>query len=70
MHSSGAVRQTPRHGSNKAPAAANAHSRGVEHYAEETRPMMPHLPPDEAVVAALVLVGIGFGVIWLIEYWR
>jgi hypothetical protein len=32
--------------------------------------MMPHLPPDEAVVAALVLVGISFAVIWLIEYWK
>jgi hypothetical protein len=32
--------------------------------------MMPHLPPDGAVVAALVLVGIGFAVIWLIEYWK
>jgi hypothetical protein len=32
--------------------------------------MTPHLPPDEAVVAALVLVGIGLAVIYLIEYWK
>jgi len=31
---------------------------------------MNALPPDEAIVAALVLVGIGFAVIWLIEYWK
>jgi hypothetical protein len=32
--------------------------------------MNPHLPPDEAIVAALVLVGIFFAVIWWFEYWK
>jgi hypothetical protein len=31
---------------------------------------MNALPPDEAIVAALTLVGIGFALIWLIEYWK
>jgi|688.fasta_scaffold206340_4 hypothetical protein len=32
--------------------------------------MNPHLPPDEAIVAALVLVALGMAVIWWIEYWK
>lgn len=32
--------------------------------------MNPHLPPDEAIVAGLVLVGIFFGAIWVWEYWK
>jgi len=32
--------------------------------------MNPHLPPDEAIVAALVLLSIGVAVIWWIEYWK
>ena len=32
--------------------------------------MTPHLPPDEAVVAGLVLVGVFFVAIWLWEYWK
>jgi len=32
--------------------------------------MNPPLPPDEAIVAALVLVGIFFAVIWWFEYWK
>ncbi len=32
--------------------------------------MSPHLPPDEAVLAGLVLVGVFFAVIWLWEYWK
>jgi len=31
---------------------------------------MNALPPDEAIVAMLVLVGVFFAVIWLIEYWK
>lgn len=31
---------------------------------------MNALPPDEAIVAALVLVGVFFGVIWICEYWK
>lgn len=30
--------------------------------------MNPHLPPDEAVVAALVLLMGAFLIIWLVEY--
>lgn len=32
--------------------------------------MTPHLPPDEAIVAGLVLVGILFAAIWVWEYWK
>lgn len=32
--------------------------------------MTPHLPPDEALVAGLVLVGVFFAVIWLWEYFK
>jgi hypothetical protein len=32
--------------------------------------MNPHLPPDEAIVAALVLVLIFFVAIWWVEYWK
>jgi hypothetical protein len=32
--------------------------------------MNPHLPPDEAVVAGLVLVLIFFVAIWWVEYWK
>jgi hypothetical protein len=32
--------------------------------------MNPHLPPDEAIVAALVLVLIFFAAIYWVEYWK
>jgi cbb3-type cytochrome oxidase subunit 3 len=32
--------------------------------------MNPHLPPDEALAAALVLVLIFFVAIWWVEYWK
>jgi hypothetical protein len=32
--------------------------------------MNPHLPPDEAIVAGLVLVLIFFVAIWWVEYWK
>jgi hypothetical protein len=32
--------------------------------------MNPHLPPDEAIVAALVLVLIFLVAIWWVEYWK
>lgn len=32
--------------------------------------MNPHLPPDEAIVAGLVLVGIFFAAIWVWEFWK
>lgn len=32
--------------------------------------MNPHLPPDNAVIAALVLVAVAFCVMWFIEYWK
>jgi hypothetical protein len=32
--------------------------------------MNPHLPPDEAIVAGLVLVLIFFLAIWWVEYWK
>jgi len=32
--------------------------------------MIPHLPPDEAIVAALVLMLMVFGALWFLEFWR
>lgn len=32
--------------------------------------MNPHLPPDEAIVAALVLMLMVFGALWFLEFWR
>jgi len=70
VHPSGIAWPLARHGRNETTAVASPHPQGSRHHAEENHAMMPHLPPDEAVVAALVLVGIGLAVIWLIEYWK
>lgn len=32
--------------------------------------MNPHLPPDEAIVAGLVLVLMVFGALWFLEFCR
>lgn len=69
MHPSGLAWQAARHGSKQTPAASASHTQGVSRLPQEACAMMS-LPPDEAVVAALILVGLFMAAWWYVEYMR